>query len=242
VAKGGEVTLRSVGAGFETVPAGELGQVEAVGAEPGTASAWVAGAEEGSATVRSVSATGVVGPEVTLPQPAEELNPKGAPTKVVCPAPEQCWLSTRNGWLFHLGGSLEGDTDPAMHVLITSRPADGSTRSFVPEGVPIDNSGEVEARRSATEGAREPFPHPRKPRALVTKVKQKIIHRTVLQLSFVLRAKAHVQLLAKRDHKVVAKTAKLVLGKGPHRLRLHLDPRRWPTGLDFQVHPAGTSK
>ena len=64
----------------------------------------------------------------------------------------------------------------------------------------------------------------------------------MLQLSFVLHAKAHVQLLAKRHHKVVAKTDKLTLGKGPHRLRLHLDPDRWPTGLDFEVHPAGGSK
>jgi hypothetical protein len=242
VAATGEVTLRSVGAGFETVPAGELGTVEAVGAQPGTGSAWVAGEKEGSVLLRSVSASGAVGPGITLPQPAEELDPKGAPTKVVCPAVGQCWLSTANGWLFHLGGSLEQDADPAMHVLITQRPADGSTRSFVPGGVPIDNSGEVESRRVPGEGTHEPFPHERRARKLVTKVKQKVIHRTVLQLSFFLHAKAHVQLLAERHHKVVAKTDKLTLGKGPHRLRLHLDPDRWPTGLDFEVHPAGGSK
>jgi hypothetical protein len=48
-----------------------------------------------------------------------------------------------------------------------------------------------------------------------------------------------VQLLAKHHKKVVAQTPRLTLGVGRHHLRLHLDPKRWPTSLDFKVHAVG---
>lgn len=246
--------LRSIGAGFERIPlerplesAGEIA-ARPLATEPNGAAVWVAGAKFGSfalasSTVTRISASGAESPPITLPRPEEELDPKGPPTAIACPSAGQCWLATKKGWLFHLGGSLEQDTDPAMHVpLITFRPPDNSSRTFVPAGVPQDNSGETERTKSPLEEALgEKFPTRRKARRLVTKVQQRIVGKTVLELSFLLNAKAHVQLLAKLHRKVVAKTPKLTLNKGPHRLRLRLDPKRWPTGLDFQVHPAGKS-
>lgn len=244
------LALRSIGAGFEEIPLerpiGKAGGVSAVplATEPNGAAVWVGGAEENSsisrANVTRISASGAESVPILLPRPEEELDPKGRPWAIACPTAGQCWLATEKGWLFHLGGSLPQDTDPAMHVLITQRPADNSTPTFVPGGVPEDNSGESETNRREELKA-EPFPRPRKHRAIVFKVRRKVIGNSILQLSFILRAKAHVQLLAKVHKKVVAKTPRLTLAKGPHRLRLTLDPKNWPTGLDFQVHPAGKS-
>jgi hypothetical protein len=229
--------------GFEAVPlAHGVGRVEALAAEPGGA-AWVGASGEetrlgGTATVTKVGADGSVGATIQLPSAAEEIDGKGGAQAMTCPAPGQCWLATTKGWLFHLGGSLPQDTDPAMHVLITSRPADGSTRSFVPPGLPEDNSGETETSRRTEVPLREHFPHRHKPRPLVTKVHQKVVGKSVLELTFLLHARAHVRLIAKWHGKAVAHTARLTLAKGPHAIHLRLDPKRWPTGLDFQVHPA----
>jgi hypothetical protein len=233
-------------AGFETVPieppiferAGVRGLIEAIGAEPGTEAAWLGGGSiNGEAEVRRVTAGGALGPIVNLPEPAEELNPKGQAEQIVCPATNQCWMVTNKGWLFHLGGPpAEGvNADPLMHRLITIRPKDNSTRSFVEAGLPPDDSGESEAKTPPIEKV-EPFPEQRPARPVVYDVHQKLVGKRVLELSFKLRASAHVQLKAKYHKKVVAKTPRRVLGKGPHQLRLKLDPKQWPTGLAFQVN------
>jgi hypothetical protein len=246
----GGALLRLGPAGMETVPTGpgplfettgfNPGMIEAIGVEPGTGTAWVGGGA-GDSELRQVSSDGTLGPIVQLPAPGEELDTKGPPEHIVCAVPGQCWMSTASGWLFHLGGPpAEGvNTDPLMHRLISVRPKDASSRTFVSAGLPPDDSGEVEPNALGEPVVHQPFQGPRKGKPLVVKVKQKVIDKTILQLSFTLRAMAHVQLLAKFHKKVVAKTARLTLGKGPHRIRLHLDPKRWPTGLSFQVHPAG---
>lgn len=240
VGRSGGSALRSIGSGFEAIELERtLGEVAAIATEPNRAAAWIGGGKGGNATVTRVSATGSVSAAVTLPTPAEKLDPKGAVAAMACPGGEQCWMATEDGWLFHLGGSLPQDTDPAMHVLISSRPSDNSTRSFVPAGLPEDNSGETEPSKAIEEPGEEPFRiHPKKP-ALVGKIHRSIVGKRTLVLTFVLHATAHVQLLAKYHHKVVAKTPRLTLSKGPQKLRLKLDPKRWPTGLDFRVHAVG---
>lgn len=227
--------------GFETLTTetpvfDELGGIAAIGAEPGTQTAWLGGGFD-AAEVRRVNVDGTLGPSVQLPQPSEELNPKGRAEHIVCPASNQCWMVTEKGWLFHLGGPpAEGvNTDPLMHRLITSRPKDASSRTLVPAGLPPDDSGETELRKVPNERV-EPFPEPRPRKSIVYDVHQKMLGKLVLELSFKLRARAHVQLLAKYHGKVVAKTPQLTLGKGPHKLHLKLDPKRWPTGLAFPVH------
>lgn len=235
--------------GFEELPtvAGfEQERLRAIGAEPGTETAWLAGGSGASfepAEVRQVRGNGELGPIVQLPRAGEDLNPKGGAERIACAAPGQCWLATVQGWLFHLGGPpAEGpNTDPLMHRLITSRPKDASSRTFVSAGLPPDDSGEVEPSNAAPI-LHEQFPHPRKRPPLVVKIKQSVIHKTILQLAFTLRGPAHVQLLAKHHKAVVAKTPPLTLGKGRHRLRLHLDPERWPTSLGFRVHAIGKPK
>jgi hypothetical protein len=223
---------------------GSHGRIKSIGAEPGTETAWLGGTSEALvAEVREVSADGSFGPIVELPQASEELNSQGGVSQIACSAPEQCWMATEKGWLFHLGGPpAEGiNTDPLMHRLITSRPKDGSSRTFVSAGLPPDDSGEVEPGR-VPPILHEPFPHPRKKPPLVVKVKQSVIHKTTLQLAFTLRGKAHVQLIAIYHQGIVAKTPRLTLDKGRHRLRLRLDPKRWPTSLKFPVHAVGKPK
>jgi len=70
-------------------------------------------------------------------------------------------------------------------------------------------------------------------------VRRRLIGGDLLELRFVLRARAHVRLVAKRGGRVVAKTKRLTMAKGHRSVRLRLDPKNWPTSLDLQVRPAG---
>jgi len=222
-------------------------QVGGFAAEPGAGFAWASyspsssfSGSPGPARLLRVHSDGSVDGEVSLPRPAEELNPKGVAGPVACPAVGQCWMATSKGWLFHLGGPpVEGpDLDPAMHQLITFRPCDNACRSGTEGGLPPDDSGaEPEESRFAEAAPYELLPTgPRKPHPLYTGLRQKVIHKTILQLTFVLHAPAHVQLIAEEHKRVVAKTARMTLGTGKQRIRLRLDPKHWPTHLSFQVH------
>ncbi len=221
--------------------------VTGLAAEPGTEAAWIAyrHSNDGSSTFRSrvalVHGDGTVEPSISLP-----LEGEGAPAAVgtagpiTCPVVHQCWMASSIGWLFHLGPNLPVDEDPAMNGVISFRPPDNSLPSVPPVFLPEDNSGaNEEKKKELAEIEAEPLPK-RKP-ALLYKLHQKLIGHT-LELTFVLRAKAHVQLLAKRKDKVVAKTKRYTMDKGPGSLRVLLDPKRWPTKLDLQVHPVGKTK
>ncbi len=246
------VAVRLGPGGFAQVPLEDPGatlgpenHVLGAAAEPG-GPIWVSYApvrtdvKPAPARLAPIGESGQVGEPVFLPRPGEGLSGKGQAGPIACPAVEECWMATSTGWLFELGGPPPTvDTDPAMHVLITFRPPDNGEVQSPSEEIPVDDSG-AEPKREAAEPLpiREAIPHLPHAKPLVSKVHQKVIHRTVLQLSFLLHARAHVQLLAKRGKKVVAKTPAQVLAPGPHKLRLRLDPKQWPTGLDFKVHQA----
>src|SRR6202040_1332870 len=79
-----------------------------IAAEPGTHSAWLAlapqrGAASGgeSAIVARIGSGGEVSEHLALPKPGEGLTAKGAAAKISCPAQNDCWLATTEGWLFH---------------------------------------------------------------------------------------------------------------------------------------------
>jgi hypothetical protein len=244
--------LKLAGESFARVPlTGDVFQagyrVNGFAAEPGSGSAWASfmsgstnATGRGPARLVRIHGDGSVDGEVVLPDPEEALNPKGNAGPIACPAAGQCWMASSRGWLFHLGGPpAEGpDLDPAMHQLITFRPCDDACRTSTEVGVPVDDSGaEPEASLFADVPPYEP-PPTRRPKShpLYTHLRQKVIDETVLQLTFVLHARAHVRLIARERKKVVAKTARLTLGTGKHRIRLALDPKHWPTHLSFQVH------
>ena len=221
--------------------------VTGLAAEPGTEAAWIAygHSNELGPTFRSrvalVHGDGTVEPPISLPLAGEGAPAAvGAAGPITCPAVHQCWMASSTGWLFHLGPNLPVDEDPAMNGVISFRPADNSLPSVPPIFLPEDNSGaNEEGKKQQAEIEAEPLPK-RKP-ALLYKLHQKLIGHT-LELTFVLRAKAHVQLIARRKGKVVAKTRRYTMDKGPGSLRVRLDPKRWPTKLDLEAHPVGKKK
>jgi hypothetical protein len=209
-------------------------------AEPGAAAAWLGFESPGSgpgAHLALVHADGSVDPPVDLPGVGEGVGDVGAAGPIACAAPGQCWMATAEGWLFHLGPDLPRDEDPAMHALITSRPTDNSVPSVPPLTLPEDNSGAAASKGEEEQFEVNPEPLPKKTPALLSKLHQRLLGGNVLELTFVLRAKAHIRLRALRKGKVVAQTKRYTMDKGPGKLRLELDPKRWPTKLDLDVHP-----
>ncbi len=246
------VTALRLGAGgFEQValedPGALLGAGTRIGgaaAEPGGEDAWVGfrppGDGSGStapARLTRIHAGGAVGPPTLLPTEGEGIDRKGPAGPIACPAAGQCWMATAKGWLFHLGPGLPQDADPAMHVLVSYRPPDDSLPSVPPISLPEDNSGAYLPPEEPPVGGE--FERGRRPRALLAKLHQRLLGGNVLELTFVLRARAHVRLIARRKGRVVAETPRYTMGKGHRSLRLRLDPKRWPSSLDLQVHAVG---
>jgi hypothetical protein len=216
--------------------------VSGIAAEPGGEDAWVAFRKSGfeaspPARLARIHADGTVEAPTLLPAAGEGIAREGAAGPIACPAAGQCWMASQKGWLFHLGPSLPQDTDPAMHVLVSYRPPDNSLPVVPPIALPEDDSGAYLPPAEPPLGGE--FERERRPRALLTDVHQRLIGGNVLELTFVLRATAYVKLVAKRKGRVVAATPRYTMGKGRRSLRLRLDPKRWPSSLDLQVHAVG---
>jgi hypothetical protein len=237
--------LRLEGGSLAQVPLDDGGealgpgtQVGGLGAEPG-GDAWVGfkGTGEGAAPparLARVHPDGTVEPPIRLPAEGEGIDRYGAAGPIACPGEEQCWMATAQGWLFHLGPGLAQDTDPNLHVLVSYRPPDDSLPSVPPISLPVDDSGAETPPEVGVES--EEIVSERPPRRLYSKVHQRLIGRSLLEMTFVLHARAHVRLIARRKGRVVAETPRYTMAKGPRSVRLHLDPQRWPTKIDLQVH------
>jgi len=233
--------------------------VNSIAAEPGSESAWVALDSESDAAspsptapaiVARVSADGAVSDLQTLPSPEESaagVGPKGAAEKIACPAAHDCWLTTSQGWLFHLAPETERelplDTDPAFAGLITFRPEDESTPQKVADAPPPDDSGLVEAPPGyggAFAETKVPEVEAKVQAPLLSDLHSRLIHgTTTLELRFHLAVKARVRLLAKRRKQLVASTPTRTLAAGNRKLLLRLNRRDWPTKLSLQTHALG---
>jgi hypothetical protein len=250
--------LQSPNETVSSIAAEPPGEEEGEGTAAGE-SAWVglssrpnsAAEPVAPAFVARLSSGGTVSEREQLPSAAEEsqgVGAKGAADKLACPAPHDCWLATRQGWLFHLssaaGRSAEQanpDTDPTFTKAqpITFRPPDEGVPAVVPDAPPIDNSGLPGERAQATTPLAEvasPEPELRTPVALLSNIHSRLVHGTTLELRFHLAVKARVRLLAKLRTRVVASTPMRTLAAGNRSLALRLDRRRWPTKLDLQTH------
>jgi hypothetical protein len=245
--------------GWSTSPTGEVAfpeqTAETIAAEPGSGEegAWLAlqSVEEAketergespksatSASVVRISAGGVVSGRESLPSAG-----KGAAYKLTCPAAGDCWMATTEGWLFHLAPegerTLPEDTDPSFASLITERPEDQGLPQTPPDSVPPDDSGLVGESPEVP-----PVPvvnrsqeEIRVPVALVSDVHTHLVDGTTLELRFHLAVKARIQLLAKRKHRLVAKTPLYTFKAGSRKVMLRLDRARWPTELHLVEHP-----
>lgn len=163
---------------------------------------------------------------------------RGSAARIACPAPEDCWLVTWAGWLFHYSDDaappLAVDSEPALQGTIEFRPNEAAEQ-FIPDQLPIDDSQlfappELEDDSIAT-------PPPAKVRRLpplLRKIRTKL-QGLKLTVSFTVTRKAKVALLAKRGRRTVARTKRRTLGRGPHRLTLRLSRENYPTRLAFQT-------
>ncbi len=229
--------------------------VNSVAAEPDGESAWLALSSQENASKGAVapamlahlSSDKTVSDRETLPTPQEAaggIGPKGAADKLTCPAVNDCWLVTTQGWLFHLSNAgerfLPQDTDPAFSGLITFRPADAGVPPVVPDAPPADDSGLPGEVRPAAGALVEATTSPEDLKVavpLLTHIRTRLVHGNLLEVRFHLAVKARARLLAERRRSVVASTPMRTLAAGNRKLAVHLDPRRWPTKLDLQTHP-----
>jgi hypothetical protein len=160
---------------------------------------------------------------------------RGSAAHVACPAPEECWMVTWAGWLFHYsdGTPLPLDTDPAFQGTIEFRPNEAAEQ-FIPDRLPVDDSQlfappPLELTPDATKPARVKRLPP-----LLRKVHSQL-HGLRLTVSFTLTRRARVRLLAKRGGHTVARTPPQVLAPGRRSLSLQLSRERYPTRLAFKT-------
>lgn len=214
--------------------------------EPGEAAAWLAvvpaAGPDSQAHVDRIATDGTTGATVTdqdVLGDAQGVGPRGNASAIACPAAQDCWVATDQGWLFHLtnGTQYPALNDPSFENLITFRPPDAS--------VPVvEPAGTIEATTVPPPPSVAPITTPVShgsghARPLVThESRPRLIHGTTLVLSFTLTARARVQLVAKRRHRVVAETRRQVLKAGRHTLELKLNPRRYPTALALDAKSA----
>jgi hypothetical protein len=222
--------------------------VIALAAEPNGENAWLGlgpltEAQQVSPTapavVARVSAVGAVSAAQTLS--AGDL--KGGIARIACPAVDDCWAATTQGWLFHLAPAdavtLPQDTTPAFAGIIGYRPPDQGLSQIPPDAPPVDDSGLGE--EPPPYGSVVPEP-PKKeaevrvPEALLSHMHSRLVHGTTLELRFHLAVQARVRLVAKRHAHLVAATPLRTLQAGDRSLRLRLNRHRWPTKLDMQTH------
>lgn len=226
--------------------------VTAVSAEPGTESAWVAlaapthrsGEPELAVLVR-ISSEGQILEEQTLPSSREReegIGPKGRAAHLACPSVADCWMTTAQGWLFHLAPTgeqtLARDEDHNFAGLITYRPPDQGLPQLPPDAPPQDDSGLVEEAPSygGTFAEVHTPPESKVTLPLVSHMHSRLVGGSTLELRFHLAVRARLRLVARRRLRVVAATSTHTFSAGNRVLKLRLDPRRWPTKLSLQSH------
>lgn len=224
-----------------------------IAAIPGTNDAWIAlrddtvagGPDTGAraatlARIRFAATAGGLEGEVVervdLQRP--DLNIGGA-ARLECPAPSDCWLATAGGWIYHWSDPdvpTEQNSDPVFQQLITSRPPDGRTPRDDPDTLPADEAAgfvapPVEQDKPADVPAAKRIPALFK---VLGKPKvRKVRGRYIIELRIQLRRKARIQLVGRRNGRVVAKTKQRTYKKGRYVLRLKVKRSAWPTALKF---------
>jgi hypothetical protein len=205
---------------------------------PGSSSAWVADqalSERGSATDRAkVALIGADGSVDLQTLPASGAG-RGSAQLVAATGPEEAWMASSAGWLFHYSGGalLPENTDPNWASTITQRPNE-SVAQFVSDTPPPDDSTlfapppvQVETKANG-EAVPEVIP------ALLKNIKV-ARHGLTVTISFELTRLADVQLIAKLHGKPVARTRAARLKAGKRSLTLRLARKRWPDALSFKT-------
>lgn len=158
---------------------------------------------------------------------------RGSAQLVAATGPEEAWLATSAGWLFHYtnGAVLSEDSDPNWAGTITVRPNE-SVEQFVSDTPPPDNSELFAPPPVTVETKSTEVPAPEVIPALLKDVSVSR-HGLTVTVSFQLMRLADVQLVAKLHGKAIARTHEERLKAGKHSLSLRLERKRWPNGLSF---------
>jgi uncharacterized membrane protein YgcG len=206
---------------------------------PGTHSAWAADqpyAQRGNTTAKARVALIGAGGETRVDTLPVSGAGRGSARLIAATGPEEAWLATSAGWLFHYtnGTVLPEDTDSNWAGTITQRPNE-SVAQFVSDTPPADNSQLLAPPPVAIEQARSlETPVPEVIPALLKNIRVSRRGLTVT-VSFQLTRLADVQLVAKLHGRAIARTAKKRLKAGKHALKLSFSAKRWPTGLSFKT-------
>jgi hypothetical protein len=218
-----------------------------VASVPGTSDAWVAvqpysqrGATNATATVALVHADGTAS-LTTLPASGAG---RGIAAKVEFTAPNDGWMVTNAGWIFHYtdGDAVPVDTDPAYQGTITFRPNEAASQ-FVPDKPPPDDNAILAPPPppTTTGGAGDQTAPAKRLPAAIKKVKSKLVGRTKLVLTFIVVRPVRVALLGyrkrKRKNVLVAKTKTKTFDKPGKegKLVLRVNPHRYPTKLKLNL-------
>lgn len=243
------LAARSTGGPFTEVPIdstmfGTNDRFADVAAVPGTPDAWAAvvpfdlrNSNTAKAEVVQLSPAGAVGTVTQLPSSGAG---RGVAARVSFSAPNDGWLVTSAGWLFHYtdGSQPPLNTDPAWQGTITFRPNEAAEQ-FVPDTPPTDDSQlfapppvDIQPPVAPVSTTTKALP------ALLRHVKVKL-HGLTLSVSFQLVRKARVGLVGRRGGAVVARVPTRTLRPGRYTLKLKLDRRRYPTRLQFLTREPG---
>ena len=221
---------------IETSLFGDEGRFVDISPIAGTESAWVADQaldERGSSTDKAkVALIGADGSATVDTLPVSGAG-RGSAQLVAATGPEEAWLATSAGWLFHYtnGAVLPEDSDPNWAGTITVRPNE-SVEQFVSDTPPPDNSELFAPPPVAVETKATEVPVPEVIPALLKDVSVSR-HGLMVTVSFQLTRLADVQLVAKLHGKAIAHTREERLKAGRHSLSLRLQRKRWPNGLSF---------
>lgn len=245
-------TFQELGVDTSQFPSGDA--FLAVAPEPGGGDAWVSvgppGASVGEpqnefapfppAEVARIADDGTTREIDTIPAAGSgQPNHGAAGGPIACPGAGDCWMATREGWLYHLtdGTPHVQDTDPSFSALIDVRPPDAGTATEPPDNSPLDDS--LANQQTIVVQPKPRPPKPAKPKPLILHMKE-ALHGFTLQLSFTLTLRSRVTFAALRHGRSVATTGAHVLRPGRHVLSLQLTRTRWPDRLLFKVFPVST--
>jgi hypothetical protein len=219
--------LELIGAGF--TPSTRLTDVAAI---PGTDAAYATAvpyAERRSTNAKaSVARIEADGTTAVTRLPVAGAG-RGSAARIACPAPEECWLVTWAGWLFHYtdGTAHEQDTDPAFQGTIEFRPNE-SAEQFIPDLPPEDDSELFKP----PEVSEPPTPPPLRP--AIRKIRARLDGLRLI-VSFTVVRPTRVRLIGRRHGRVVASTPWRFFRPGRRRMSLRVSRERYPTRLSFRV-------
>lgn len=238
------LAARLVGGAFQELslsgasfgPSDRLGDVAAMPGSEDAMATVVPFSERGSTNSKAIVARiAADGSTATTRLPAAGAG-RGSAARIACPAPDECWMATRAGWLFRYsdGSQLPLDTEPAFQGTIEFRPNEAAEQ-FIPDAPPVDDSQLFAPPELEQDPTAEP--RPGKVRRLPPLLKQVRSRLRGLRLivSFTVTRRARVALLAKRGGRTVASTPQRTFAPGRHSLVLQLRREQYPTRLAFRA-------